>query len=646
MDSDRISLVYPTEKPEGSQLKNRVTAIFGKTDLLSDTAAYQKGEYFAVLEKDQTISEETAEKLYEQASAANADILLFNSLRKRKHSENHDPVPGYSLPDALKEKEVFSADECIDRIFQTDDGMACTKLIRTEFFRKLNITECDDAEILAKVSLCSAKRIAVSKDCFVSCGYQEKRKDTDLKALYDLLNGRGLYEKAKKSWLSLVSDECVNMIRNADDPDELIHTDEKIQDILSYIHADELVPEAFLNKKEYARFRSFPYMIDTRRKYLLRKEKRAVSYRSDEDRNIKVSVIIPVYNTEKYLCQCLDSIANQTLKEIEIICVNDGSTDASLQILEEYAKKDSRFSVYSEINKGQSSARNLGLSHAAGRYIYFMDSDDILDLNCLTTVFEEASKRDLDVIYFDGSSFSEDGVANEMSEKYSRYYTREHTYEGTYRGCDLFAEMYHNGEYRVSPCLQLIRRKLLAEKDIWFVPGIIHEDNIFSFEVILQADKAAYTHASLFSRRVRASSTMTASRTYKNVIGYFVCYLEMQKFLDSINIDDDVRDEAAMCNFRILHNARNDYKAITPEERYAYEAFGEHDRIQFRLHVQESIQGSEYVTDLRNKIKQLEKKAADEKAAREKAAREKAAREKAENASITGKIARKVKKMF
>ncbi len=90
----------------------------------------------------------------------------------------------------------------------------------------------------------------------------------------------------------------------------------------------------------------------------------------------KVSIIVPVYNVEKYLSTCLDSLINQTLKDIEIICINDGSTDNSLNILNEYAQKDTRIIVINKENSGPGSCRNLGIEKATGEYIQFVDSDD------------------------------------------------------------------------------------------------------------------------------------------------------------------------------------------------------------------------------------------------------------------------------
>ncbi len=93
--------------------------------------------------------------------------------------------------------------------------------------------------------------------------------------------------------------------------------------------------------------------------------------------NIKISVIIPVYNAEKYLRECLDSIVKQTLQEIEIICIDDGSTDNSLAVLREYERKDERLKIIEQANSGAGVARNAGMKAARGEYLAFMDADDV-----------------------------------------------------------------------------------------------------------------------------------------------------------------------------------------------------------------------------------------------------------------------------
>ena len=114
----------------------------------------------------------------------------------------------------------------------------------------------------------------------------------------------------------------------------------------------------------------------------------------------KVSVIVPVYNDELYLSNCLESLINQSLKDIEIICINDGSSDNSLSILEDYSDKDDRISYYSQANKGPGAARNKGIEKAKGDYIAFVDADDWLDLNALEKLYNQSIKNDSDMVLF------------------------------------------------------------------------------------------------------------------------------------------------------------------------------------------------------------------------------------------------------
>src|SRR5574344_661413 len=111
----------------------------------------------------------------------------------------------------------------------------------------------------------------------------------------------------------------------------------------------------------------------------------------------KVSIIIPVYNTEEYLDECLQSLINQTLKDIEIICIDDGSTDCSAEILHEYSLKDSRIKVLKQRNYGQSAARNKGLMFANGEYISFLDSDDFISEDMLEKLYCKAKEQNTDI---------------------------------------------------------------------------------------------------------------------------------------------------------------------------------------------------------------------------------------------------------
>lgn len=122
---------------------------------------------------------------------------------------------------------------------------------------------------------------------------------------------------------------------------------------------------------------------------------------------MKISVIIPVYNAEKYIRECLDSVIGQTLKEIEIICVDDGSTDASLQILEEYAQKDVRLRILHQQNCFAGVARNAGMKIARGKYLCFLDADDVFDRSMLKKAFKQAEKRSAEITMWGGCVFSD-----------------------------------------------------------------------------------------------------------------------------------------------------------------------------------------------------------------------------------------------
>ncbi|MBQ1326021.1 MAG: glycosyltransferase family 2 protein, partial [Solobacterium sp.] len=129
------------------------------------------------------------------------------------------------------------------------------------------------------------------------------------------------------------------------------------------------------------------------------------------DQNINsplVSVIITIYNTAPWLEACLDSVANQSLTDIQIVCVDDGSTDSSRDILEEYRRKDSRITIISQENHGISAARNAGVRAAEGRFLYFVDADDWIEPETLGVLAVEMVERELDILCLNGICYGDD----------------------------------------------------------------------------------------------------------------------------------------------------------------------------------------------------------------------------------------------
>ena len=126
---------------------------------------------------------------------------------------------------------------------------------------------------------------------------------------------------------------------------------------------------------------------------------------------VRISIIVPIYNSEKYLKRCIDSLVNQSMKEIEIILVNDGSTDGSLKLIEDYAMKDSRIRIINKNNGGVSTARNAGIEIATGKYISFVDSDDWCEINMFEKMYEPAKEMELDFINIGYSMDNKKGIS-------------------------------------------------------------------------------------------------------------------------------------------------------------------------------------------------------------------------------------------
>ena len=255
-----------------------------------------------------------------------------------------------------------------------------------------------------------------------------------------------------------------------------------------------------------------------------------------------VSVIVPLYKVEDYLRECLDSAVRQTLQDIEIICVDDGSPDASADIAQEYVERFSHVRLIRKENGGLSSARNTGMDAARGRYVYFLDSDDYIEPDCLEKLSRLADAENLDIVYFNTELFFESQKVRELNLNYVNYYTRKHDYPGVCTGQTMFTKMRSNREFLPSVCLQMFRRSMIEENHLRFYNGIIHEDNLFSFQCMVLAQRVAYMSDSFYHRRMHGDSIMTSSKSIRNVEGYLVTYAEILAFMHGRPVEEEAFD--------------------------------------------------------------------------------------------------------
>lgn len=213
---------------------------------------------------------------------------------------------------------------------------------------------------------------------------------------------------------------------------------------------------------------------------------------------MRFSVIIPVYNVEPYLRECLDSVLNQTCSDWEAVCVNDGSTDGSAAILEDYAAKDHRFRIVTQTNGGLSSARNTGVEVSSGDCLLFLDSDDWLEPNALETIAK--AWDDEDMLCFSGRRFF---------ETTKQYNAPDVLPERVYpSGMDYYNDnaLLSRDFAFVCVVLRAYKRAFLKENGLRFKEGIYHEDNLFTPMACYHAQKVRIINECLYDYRIRANS--------------------------------------------------------------------------------------------------------------------------------------------
>lgn len=215
------------------------------------------------------------------------------------------------------------------------------------------------------------------------------------------------------------------------------------------------------------------------------------------------SLIIPVYNVELYLRDCLDSVVQQTFSDWEAICVNDGSTDGSAAILEEYAAKDSRLKIITQPNAGLSAARNAGMKAAQGEYVLFLDSDDWLENHALETLSQNLDGEDM--LCFSGRRYV---------EKTKTFHQPDSLMESVYStGMDYYnANALLQRDFAfVCVVLRAYKRSFLLDNKLWFKEGIYHEDNHFTPLACYHAQKVRVINDCLYDYRMRTDSISTTA---------------------------------------------------------------------------------------------------------------------------------------
>ncbi|MBE6504814.1 MAG: glycosyltransferase family 2 protein [Methanobrevibacter sp.] len=289
--------------------------------------------------------------------------------------------------------------------------------------------------------------------------------------------------------------------------------------------------------------------------------------------DVKISIVLPVYNVANYLRKCLDSLVNQTFEDFEVICVNDGSTDLSLGILEGYSLTDSRFKIITQENQGLSGARNTGIQHVQGDYILFVDSDDWLEETALEQLYEHVEGFNSDITMFKFKYY------NENSSEFS---------EGPFTNLEIIDPSFYTGNFfymdvldiifKIShaPFNKLYKTSFLKDIDAQFLHGSYYEDLEFFYKVFLKAKKVSVLPEYLYYYRIRDHSISTSGDEGSFDI-FNILELTKQYFIDA-SVYNQIKQDWLMFTIvnlkfvylRLNEKFKNQFIQLMKEKYYDY----------------------------------------------------------------------------
>ena len=271
----------------------------------------------------------------------------------------------------------------------------------------------------------------------------------------------------------------------------------------------------------------------------------------EQEQNVLVSVVLPVFNVENYLRDCLNSVVKQTYRNLEILCVNDASTDNSLEILIDYAKNDSRVQIFNNaVNSGAATSRNIGMDHAKGEYIYFLDADDSIKEDAI----QKLVRLDLESLYFDSIVVPDTKGLGKQALRWELSSCEDKVIQGA----ELCSYMINAGGYTNSLCRAFYKRKFLLRIH-WRLPdGMLSEDTE-SLKAILLAERCSVLNEILHIYRRHEGSLSTTSSPRKT-ISLMKHYVRLLQFWDSCHFNENIHNSLEKHYEKFLITVKQEYK--------------------------------------------------------------------------------------
>lgn len=492
------------------------------------------GKYLYFIDSDDWIDQDTLSCVYDYAEFNNLDITIFkykvfnNQTQKESDSKGFSCIPG-----------ILSINT--DTLFQTTNFAVWNKLYRTYLIKDNNITfdslkSTNDVTFSCLALACSNKIGLLDKSFYhyrtnrvgsITKSKSENLFDFNLalKSLKENLQKKNLFNKFYQTYINACG-EVLYFTNRIIDNETKIKLQNEIFGICQELSID-------INKIQNITFKKFLSVFTP-----------------------KFSIIIPVYNSEKYISKCLESILEQTFDSYEIICVDDGSTDNSLSILNEYSTRNNKIKVFSEVNSKAGTARNLALKYSSGKYIWFIDSDDWIIENSLQTISDNIDKYNSDIVFFEACNVYENGVKEQSCGQRINI-------KGSRSGCSDKDNLFLiKKSIPISACLFSIKRDFLDKYNIRFDEYCFFEDNLFMIKCLYYSQLISYEKKILYNRR-KHNENIT-SNWNKHFLDYLLIIRNIQDFYLGIGVE---------CHDKIVsycHIAYNRYLSFSEEYQNKY----------------------------------------------------------------------------
>lgn len=516
------------------------------------------------------------ENAYKKSIQNDLDILILKSNHyddktKIFSSVFRDRVDGISVNN-LPNKDIFSYKDMHRTVFSTFSNNIHDKFLKVKFLKEnvLLFQELNKFEdfLLVNLSLVKAYRISIFDSVCVYKRINYKNQLSVYEETYlDIFNGYNLlknklleinvYEDVIESFVLTLLSNSIKYLNNQKTYQQYEVVYEYIVNnlnaefkILSYeylfLQQRDCIKIDFENYKLITSM-SFNEYLEISKKYLS----------NEFDFKIKISIIIPVFNVGTYLKKCLDCILTQTLKNIEVICINYGSTDDSIEILQEYASIDNRLVIITQTNQGQFKAMNKGISIAKGKYIYFLEANSVIDFDALDIMFNKVVAINADVLYFNGSY----NLDSERLNQSNYFYTDELEDNSSISGVELLSKIQEKNNFCFDISLLLIKLEFLKKEDILFNENVIYMDKSFSFKLIMTSTNVTYINQKLLKKQI------SKNNNYDIFYGNLVSYIKIIDFINKLDGQNGIDQEIHGILNNVFNCVIDEYNSLIQFEK-------------------------------------------------------------------------------